>query len=245
MQDELSLKGRIALVTGATRGIGHAIALGLAEAGAHVIALGRTQGALEALDDAVFTATGEHATLVPIDLRQPEGLDPLGMAIHERWGRLDIMVGAAGLLGALTPVGHLDPKAWEQIIAVNLTANWRLIRSMDPLLRASDAARAIFLSSGVAQKPRAFWGGYAASKAGLEALVATYADEMDTTNVRALCVNPGAMRTKMRAGAYPGEDPLTLPAPQEIVPLIVELARADREPPAYVSFRDWSASGRP
>jgi NAD(P)-dependent dehydrogenase (short-subunit alcohol dehydrogenase family) len=245
MQDELPLKGRIALVTGATRGIGHAIALGLANAGAHVIALGRTQGALEALDDAIFAATGEHATLVPIDLRQPEGLDPLGMAIHERWGRLDIMVGAAGLLGALTPVGHLDPKAWEQIIAVNLTANWRLIRSMDPLLRASDAARAIFLSSGVAQKPRAFWGGYAASKAGLEALVATYADEMDTTTVRALCVNPGAMRTKMRAGAYPGEDPLTLPEPSELVPLIVELARPDREPPAYVNFRDWASAGRP
>lgn len=236
------LKNRIALVTGATRGIGQAIALGLAEAGAHVIALGRTQGALEALDDAILAATGERATLVPIDLRKPEGLDPLGMAIHERWGKLDIMVGAAGLLGALTPVGHLDPKAWEQIIAVNLTANWRLIRSMDPLLRASDAARAIFLSSGVAQKPRAFWGGYAASKAGLEALVATYADEMDTTSVRALCVNPGAMRTKMRAGAYPGEDPLTLPAPEEIVPLIVELARPDLEPPAYVNFRDWAAA---
>jgi NAD(P)-dependent dehydrogenase (short-subunit alcohol dehydrogenase family) len=242
MQEDLSLKGRIALVTGATRGIGRAIALGYAQAGAHVIALGRTQGALEALDDEVFKATGEHATLVPIDLRNPDGVDPLGQAINDRWGRLDILVGAAGLLGALTPVGHLDPKAWEQIIAVNLTANWRLIRSMDPLLRASDAGRAIFLSSGVAQKPRAFWGGYAASKAGLEALVATYADEMETTTVRALCVNPGAMRTKMRAGAYPGEDPQTLPAPEEIVPLMVELGRADREPPAYVSYRDWAAA---
>jgi NAD(P)-dependent dehydrogenase (short-subunit alcohol dehydrogenase family) len=241
MADDQVLKGRVALVTGATRGIGQATALGLARAGAHVIALGRTQGALETLDDQIFAATGEHATLVPIDLRKPEGLDPLGAAIHERWGRLDILVGAAGLLGALTPVGHLDPKAWEQIIAVNLTANWRLIRSMDPLLRASDAGRAIFLSSGVARKPRAFWGGYAASKAGLEALVATYADEMETTTVRALCVNPGAMRTKMRAGAYPGEDPLTLPAPEEIAPLMVELARPDREPPAYVSFRDWAA----
>lgn len=240
------LKNRIALVTGATRGIGHAIAVGLARAGAHVIALGRTQGALESLDDEIFAATGEHATLVPIDLRQPEGLDPLGAAIHERWGKLDIVVGAAGLLGALTPVGHLDPKAWEQIMAVNLTANWRLIRSMDPLLRASDAGRAIFLSSGVAQKPRAFWGAYAASKAGLEALVAVYADEMETTSVRALCVNPGAMRTKMRAGAYPGEDPLTLPEPAEIAPLIVELARADREPPkGCVNFREWKAAARP
>jgi NAD(P)-dependent dehydrogenase (short-subunit alcohol dehydrogenase family) len=242
MQEDLPLKGRIALVTGATRGIGRAIALGYAQAGAHVIAVGRTQGALEALDDEVFKATGEHATLVPLDLRNPDGVDPLGQAISDRWGKLDILVGAAGLLGALTPVGHLDPKAWEQIIAVNLTANWRLIRSMDPLLRASEAGRAIFLSSGVAQKPRAFWGGYAASKAGLEALVATYADEMETTSVRALCVNPGAMRTKMRAGAYPGEDPQTLPAPEEIVPLMVELGRADREPPPYVSYRDWAAA---
>jgi NAD(P)-dependent dehydrogenase (short-subunit alcohol dehydrogenase family) len=242
MQEDLLLRGRIALVTGATRGIGRAIALGYAKAGAHVIAAGRTQGALEALDDEVFKATGEHATLCPIDLRNPDGVDPLGQAINDRWGKLDILVGAAGLLGALTPVGHLDPKAWEQIIAVNLTANWRLIRSMDPLLRASEAGRAIFLSSGVAQKPRAFWGGYAASKAGLEALVATYADEMETTKVRALCVNPGAMRTKMRAGAYPGEDPQTLPAPEEIVPLMVELGRADREPPPYVSYRDWAAA---
>ena len=241
------LKNRIALVTGATRGIGQAVAVGLAEAGAHVIALGRTQGSLEALDDQVFAATGEHATLVPIDLRQPEGLDPLGAAIHERWGRLDILIGAAGVLGALTPVGHLDPKGWDMIMAVNLTANWRLIRSMDPLLRASDAARAIFFSSSVAQKHRAFWGAYAASKAGLEALVGCYDDEMENTPVRAVCVNPGAMRTKMRAGAYPGEDPLTLPEPKEIVPLIVELARPDRQPPRreVVSFRDWKAAARP
>ena len=247
MSQEQVLKGRIALVTGATRGIGQACAVGLAEAGAHVIALGRTQGSLEALDDQIFAATGEHATLVPIDLRKPEGLDPLGAAIHERWGRLDILVGAAGVLGALTPVGHLDPKGWDMIMAVNLTANWRLIRSMDPLLRASDAARAIFFSSGVAQRPRAFWGAYAASEAGLDALVATYDDEMESTAVRAVSVNPGAMRTKMRAGAYPGEDPMTLPEPREIVPLIVELARPDREPPRreVISFRDWKAAARP
>ena len=246
MDSNLPLAGRIALVTGATRGIGNAIALGLAKAGAHVIALGRTQGALEALDDAVFQATGEHATLVPIDLRQPEGLDPLGAAIHERWGKLDILIGAAGVLGALTPVGHLDPKAWDIIMATNLTANWRLIRSMDPLLRKSDAGRAVFLSSSVAQQPRAFWGAYAASKAGLEALVATWDDELTPTAVRALCVNPGAMRTRMRAGAYPGEDPAALPAPEEIVPLIVELARPDREPPrACVNFREWKAAARP
>jgi len=244
MQDETPLKGRIALVTGATRGIGQAVALGLAKAGAHVIALGRTQGALENLDDEIFRATGEHATLVPIDLRQPEGLDPLGGVIHERWGKLDIVVGAAGVLGALTPVTHLDPKAWEHIMTVNLTANWRLIRSFDPLLRASDAGRAIFLSSGVAQNWRAFWGGYAASKAGLEALVGCYDDEMENTTVRAICVNPGAMRTRMRAGAFPGEDPMSLPAPEEIVPLMVELARPDRDPPRgkVVSFREWAAA---
>ncbi len=243
---EKVLKDRIALVTGATRGIGQAIALGYARAGAHVIALGRTQGALEALDDEIFAATNEHATLVPIDLREPEGLDPLGAAIHERWGKLDVVVGAAGVLGALTPVGHLDPKGWDMIMAVNLTANWRLIRSMDPLLRASDAGRALFLSSGVAQNWRAFWGGYAASKAGLEALVGCYDDEMESTLVRALSINPGAMRTRMRAGAFPGEDPMTLPEPAEIVPLMVELARPDREPPrrVVVSFRDWKASGR-
>lgn len=244
--NDTPLAGRIALVTGATRGIGNAIALGLAQAGAHVIALGRTQGALEALDDAIFAATGEHATLVPIDLRQPEGLDVLGQTIFERWGRLDIVVGAAGVLGALTPVGHLDPKGWDMILATNLTANWRLIRAMDPLLRRSDAGRALFLSSGVASKPRAFWGAYAASKAALENLVATYDDEMETTAVRALSVNPGAMRTKMRAGAFPGEDPSTLPEPAEIVPLIVELARPDREPPkGCVDFRAWKAAARP
>lgn len=246
MESNTPLSGRIALVTGATRGIGHAVALGYAKAGAHVIALGRTQGALENLDDEVFAATGEHATLVPIDLmKQPEGLDPLGAAIHERWGKLDIVVGAAGVLGALTPVGHLDPKGWDMIMATNLTANWRLIRSMDPLLRLSDAGRAIFLSSSVAQKWRAFWGGYAASKAGLEALVGTYDDEMESTAVRAISVDPGGMRTRMRAGAYPGEDPMTLPAPEEIVPLMVELARPDREPPrrVVVSFRDWKAAG--
>ena len=237
------LAGRIALVTGATRGIGEACAFGLAQAGAHVIALGRTQGALEALDDRVFAATREHATLVPIDLlKAPEGLDALGAALHERYGKLDIIVGAAAVLGALTPVGHLDPKGWDMIMATNLTANWRLIRAMDPLVRKSDAARAIFLTSSVASQARAFWGAYAASKAGLENIVATYADEMEHTQVRALCVDPGGMRTRMRALAFPGEDPMDLPEPAEIIPLIVELARGDREPPeGVVRFKEWKA----
>ena len=233
------LAGRIALVTGATRGIGEAIALGLAQAGAHVIALGRTQGALEALDDRIFAATGEHATLVPLDLREPDGLDHLGAALHERFGKLDVLVGAAGVLGPLTPVGHLDPKGWDMIMATNLTANWRLIRAMDPLLRRAEAGRAIFLTSSVAKSHRAFWGAYAASKAGLEAIVACYDDEMENSPVRAVCVDPGAMRTKMRGLAFPGEDPMTVPAPDTIAPYIVELARADRVPPKGVArFKD-------
>ena len=233
------LAGRIALVTGATRGIGEAIAVGLAKAGAHVIALGRTQGALEALDDTIFAATDEHATLVPLDLREADGLDQLGAALYERFGKLDIVVGAAGVLGALTPVGHLDPKGWDMIMAVNMTANWRLIRAMDPLLRRAEAGRAIFLTSSVAQTHRAFWGGYAASKAGLEAIVACYDDEMENTTVRAVSVDPGAMRTRMRAGAFPGEDPLSVPAPDTIVPLIIDLARPDRVPPkGVVRFKD-------
>jgi NAD(P)-dependent dehydrogenase (short-subunit alcohol dehydrogenase family) len=233
------LAGRFALVTGATRGIGAAIALGLAQAGAHIVAVGRTQGALEALDDSIFAATGDHATLVPLDLREAGGLDQLGAALHKRWGKLDIVVGAAGVLGALTPVGHLDPKGWDMIMATNLTANWRLIRSMDPLLRASDAGRAVFLTSSVARTHRAFWGAYAASKAGLEAIVDCYADEMDNTPVRAFCVDPGAMRTRMRAGAFPGEDPMTVPPPESIVSFIIDLVRPDREPPRGVArFKD-------
>ncbi|AAK23634.1 SDR family NAD(P)-dependent oxidoreductase [Caulobacter vibrioides] len=223
------LAGRIALVTGATRGIGEAVALGLAKAGAHVIAVGRTQGALEALDDAILQATGERATLVPLDLREADGLDHLGAAIHKRWGKLDILVGAAGVLGPLTPVSHLEPKGWDMILSTNLTANWRLIRSMDPLLRASDAGRAVFFSSSVAKSRPAFWGAYAATKAALEALVDVYADEMENTTVRAFCVDPGAMRTKMRSAAFPGENPATVPAPETIAPFMVDLLRTDRE----------------
>lgn len=243
MDSELPLKGRIALVTGATRGIGEAVALGLAQAGAHVIAVGRTQGALENLDDTIFKATGTHATLVPMDLREADGIDVLGAALHERFGKLDVLVGAAGVLGPLTPVGHLDPKGWDQIVSTNLTANWRLIRGMDPLLRRADAGRAIFLTSGAAVRPRAFWGAYGATKAALENLVAAYDDEMEHTTVRALSVDPGGMRTRMRAQAYPGENPETLPEPSEIVPLIVELARPDRQPPRErIVFRDWKAA---
>lgn len=233
------LAGRIALVTGATRGIGAAVALGLAEAGAHVIAVGRTQGALEALDDAILQATDERATLAPLDLREPDGLDHLGAAIHQRWGKLDILVGAAGVLGPLTPVSHLEPKGWDMILSTNLTANWRLIRAMDPLLRAADAGRALFFSSSVAKTRPAFWGAYTATKAALEAIVDVYADEMENTTVRAFCVDPGAMRTKMRSAAFPGEDPTTVPAPETIAPFIVDLLRTDRPAPkGVVRFKE-------
>jgi len=242
--DSLPLKDRVALVTGATRGIGYQAALGLARAGAHVIALGRTQGALEALDDAIFAETGQHATLVPIDLKAPEGLDPLGAHIFERWGRLDILVHSAAVLGGITPTGHIDLKRWDEAVAVNLTASWRLIRSFEPLLRASDAGRAIFLTTGRVQRPKAFWGAYAATKAGMEALVRCWADELESTSVRAVLLDPNSMRTRMRAEAYPGEDPATVTDPAEIAPLIVQLAQTDLgQPTSAVVFSDWKAAG--
>lgn len=242
--DSLPLKDRIALVTGATRGIGQQAALGLARAGAHVIALGRTQGALEALDDEIFAATGQHATLVPIDLKAPDGLDALGAHVFERFGRLDILVHAAAVLGGISPTGHIDPKRWDETVAVNLTASWRLIRSLEPLLRASDAGRAIFLTTGRVVRPKAFWGAYAATKAGMEALVRCWADEMEETAVRAVLLDPSTMRTRMRAEAYPGEDPATVTDPAEIAPLIVQLAQADLgQPTATVVFNDWKAAG--
>jgi NAD(P)-dependent dehydrogenase (short-subunit alcohol dehydrogenase family) len=235
------LDGLIALVTGATRGIGRAAAVGLAQAGAHVIAVGRTQGALEALDDEILLATGQHATLVPLDLAKGDDIDILGGVIHQRWGKLDILVHAAGLLGELTPVSHIEPKLWDRVFAVNLTASYRLIRSLEPLLRQSAAGRAIFLTTGVATQPRAFWGVYAASKAGMESIVGCWADELEETAIRAVLLQPGPMRTAMRAKAYPGEDPETLPAPAQIAPLVVELARPDLSPAARVEFRAWKA----
>ena len=217
-----SLEGRIAVVTGASRGIGYAAALALAEAGAHVVALARTTGGLEELDDAI-RAKGGNATLVPLDLTDFAGIDRLGAVIHERWGKLDILFGNAGLLGAITPVGHLAPKVWDNVMAVNVTANWRLIRSFDLLLRQSDAGRALFVTSGVTRSCRPFWGVYSASKAALEALVRTYAGEMANTSVRANLLDPGALRTHMRAQAMPGEDPETLKAPDAVMPAIVRM----------------------
>jgi NAD(P)-dependent dehydrogenase (short-subunit alcohol dehydrogenase family) len=241
---DLPLNDRIALVVGASRGIGYESALAMAKAGAHVVATARTQGGLEELDDAIFGATGKHATLVPFDLVDGGGIDRLGGAIYERFGRLDIWVQAAATMGpsGLTPVAHADPREFAKVEKTNFTAVYRLIRSLEPLLRVSDAGRAIHFTTSVAAAPKAFWGLYAATKAGAEALVKAWADEVESTSIRCSIVDPGRMRTQMRAQAYPGEDPQTLPHPSEIGPLVVDLARADATPPLTVGFRDWKAA---
>jgi NAD(P)-dependent dehydrogenase (short-subunit alcohol dehydrogenase family) len=226
----LPLSNRLVVVTGASRGIGRASALALAKAGAHVIAVARTQGGLEELDDEIRRETGEDATLVPLDLADGDKIDQLGGLLFERFKRLDGLVHAAATLGLLTPVSHMSPRDWDRTVQLNLTASYRLIRSFEPLLKASDAGRAVFLTSSVATKPRAFWGAYAATKAAMEVLIRTWADEVDITPIRAAIVDPGRMRTRMRAEAFPGEDPETLPNPAEIGPLIVDLCRPDREP---------------
>jgi len=239
----LPLQDRIALVVGASRGIGYEGALALAKAGAHIVATARTQGGLEDLDDAIYAATGRHATLVPFDLVDGGGIDRLGGAIFDRFGKLDIWVQAAATLGAagLTPISHLDPRGWGKIEKTNLTAVYRLIRSLEPLLRLSDAGRVVHLTTSLASTPRAFWGAYAATKAGAEAMMKVWADEIESTPIRVAILDPGRMRTAMRAQAYPGEDPDDLPHPSEIAPLIVELTRTDLTPPLTTAFRDWHA----
>lgn len=218
------LQGRVALITGASRGIGAAVAKRFAQEGAHVILTARTVGGLEEVDDAV-QAVGGTATLVPLDLREYEKIDELASAIGQRWGKLDILVGNAGTLGELTPLTHMDPPLWQSVIDINVTANWRLLRATDALMRASPAARAIFVTSGAARGVYPYWGAYAVSKAALETMVKTYAAEVDKTNIRANIVDPGAVRTSMRAQAFPGEDPGTLPAPEHITDIFVDLAK--------------------
>lgn len=220
------LENRVAVVTGASRGIGYAFARELASQGAHVIAHARTVGGLEELDSEI-KAAGGSATLVPADICDYEATDRLGAAIHERWGKLDILVGNAGVLGKLTPLGHLEPKVWDEVMAVNVTANWRLIRSLDPLLQQSDAGRAVFVSSGAAHKCVAYWGAYSASKAALETLVKTYAAENQSNELRTNLLNPGPIRTAMRARAMPGEDPSTLPGPRELAHAAMRLCLPD------------------
>ena len=216
------LADRIVLITGATRGIGRALALALAHGGAHVVATGRTQGALEELDDAV-RAAGSTATLVPLDVRDFPGIYRLAKALDERHGRLDILVGNAAIGGQRSPLDHVDPAGWDEILAVNVTANWHLIRAMDLLLRRSAAGRAVFMTSGAATNTRAYGGPYSASKAALNALARTYAAETDSTPVRVNLFNPGPTRTRMRAQVMPGEDPMTLPTPEQVAETIVPL----------------------
>ncbi|HEY0437925.1 MAG TPA: SDR family NAD(P)-dependent oxidoreductase [Phenylobacterium sp.] len=238
------LQDKIAVVTGASRGIGRECALALARAGAQVVAIARTEGGLTELDDEIRGLTGQSATLVPLDIADGDSLDGLGLALHQRFGRVDVLVHAAAILGPMTPVGHIEPKHWDRVVAVNLTATYRLIRSFEPLLRASEAGRAIFFTSGRAARPKAFWGPYGVTKAGVEHMVRTWADELEQTKVRAVLLDPNTMRTKMRAEAMPGEDPATVTDPAEIGPLIVELAQADLGlPTANVIFAEWKARG--
>lgn len=217
------LAGRLALITGASRGLGAAAALAFAGEGAHCVLVARTVGGLEALDDKI-KAMGGQATLVPLDVTDSPGIDRLGAALHERFGRVDVLLGNAGVLGALSPIGHVDPKLFEQVMAVNVTANWRLIRSIDPLLRASDAGRAIFVTSGISRQVVPYWSAYAASKAALDMLVGVYAAEIAHTHVRANLYNPGPMPTVMRSQAFPGEDQATLPPLQAHAEALIGLA---------------------
>ena len=217
---------KIALVTGASRGIGRAAAVALGKAGCHVILSARTTGGLEEVDDEI-RAAGGSASILKLNLLHGDQVDTLGPTIYARWQKLDVFVAAAGILGRLTPLAHLPTEEWDQVLNINLTANWRLIRSLDPILRLSDAGRAIFITSRAARNIRAYWGPYAVSKAGLEALVKTYAEEVRTTPLKVNLLDPGPTRTRMRAQAYPGEDPQTLKAPEALAPHILRLASPD------------------
>jgi NAD(P)-dependent dehydrogenase (short-subunit alcohol dehydrogenase family) len=240
---DLPLKGRVALVTGASRGIGRAVALGLAKAGAHVVITARSLSQLESLDDDI-KAAGGAATLLQLDLKKGDRIDQLGPTLFQRWEKLDILVANAGILGPLSPLGHITEDGFLTTIDINLNANWRLIRTLDPLLKRSDAGRAVFVTSGAAKGTYAYWGPYAASKAGLEALVKSWAAELENTNVRANLINPGATRTQMRAKAFPGEDASTLPGPDELVPLFLELSSPlCQRNGEIINFRDWRAIG--
>lgn len=213
---------RVVVVTGASRGIGYTLAKAFGAAGAHVVAIARTVGGLEELDDAI-KADGGSATLVPLDLKDHDAIDQMGLALYERFGKVDVLVGNAGILGPITPVGHIKPKDFDELLAINVTANYRLLRSLDPLLRQSAGGRAVFLTSGRASKALPFWAGYAMSKAALDAIVQTYAAEMINTPVRANLLSPGPIRTAMRARAIPGEDPLSVATADSLVGPVMQL----------------------
>lgn len=217
------LAGKIALITGASRGIGAAVAVRFAAEGAHVVLSARTVGGLEETDDAV-RAAGGSATLVPVDLRDFIKIDELAGALFDRYGRLDILVGNAAEFGVFSPLGHISPEIWAEVMDLNLTANWRLLRAMDPLLRAAPAGRAIFVTSEVARGVHPYWGPYAVSKAGLEMLIKIYASEIAKTPVRANLIDPGVVRTRLRARAFPGENPAHLPPPESVSDGFVALA---------------------
>jgi len=228
----LDLTGRVAVVTGASRGIGYFIAKELAAAGAHVIAVARTVGGLEELDDKI-RAVGGSATLVPLDIKDFDGIARLALALNERYGKLDVLVGNAGVLGPTSPLGHIELKQWTDVMTTNVTANFQLIRCMEPLLRNADAGRAVFISSGAASNARAYIGPYSTSKAALEVLVRTWAAEIATTNMRANLFNPGPIRTRMRAALMPGEDPMTLDTPEQVAEFIVPMC-----------LSSWTENGR-
>lgn len=225
-----ALEGKLALITGASRGIGRAVAIRYAQEGANLVLVARTQGALEEVDDEI-QKLGASATLVPLDLTDFDAIDRMGASLYDRFGKLDILVGNAADLGTLTPMSQIKAKEWDRVMALNLTSQWRLLRSCDPLLRQSDAGRAIFVTSTVGHNPRAYWGSYAVSKAAMEMVVKTYAAEQGKTNIKANLINPGATRTEMRASAFPGENPETLKTPDDarLTDLFVELASSDSQ----------------
>lgn len=233
--------GRIALVTGASRGIGRAVALELAKAGAHVVISARSAGALEDLDDEI-RALGGNATILQLDLRKGDRIDAIGPTIYPRWGRLDILIANAGTLGPLSPLPHVTADAWDLVMKTNLDANWRLIRTLDPLLRLSEAGRAVFVTSGAATGEHAYWGPYAVSKAATDALARTWAAEAANSNLRVNLINPGPIATHMRAKAFPGENPDTLPKPADIAPLFLEVvAKSQTANGETFQARQWLA----
>ncbi|HXZ67594.1 MAG TPA: SDR family NAD(P)-dependent oxidoreductase [Alphaproteobacteria bacterium] len=239
-----SLSNRIAVVTGASRGLGRAAALAIAKEGAHIIAMARTVGGLEELDDEI-KAAGGSATLVPADLRDFDAHDRLGKAIFDRWGKLDILVLNGAILGPVTPLTHISPAQWSETLDVNVTANWRLLRSLDLLLKRSDAARVIGVTSGVVKRPRAYVGAYGITKTAFEMMMRIYAIECENTDVRVNILDPGIARTKMRATLVPGEDPMSVPLPEEIAPLFVELAKSSLTLNGQIAlFPEWKKTGK-
>ena len=238
------LSGKTALVTGASRGIGRALSIALAKAGAHVLALARTSGGLEELDDEI-RAAGGAASLIPMDLTEGDSVEQLAAALMQRFDKLDILVANAAVLGELAPLTDIDPKIWQATLDLNVTVNWRLIRALDPLLQQSDDARAVFLTSRVGgELARAYWGAYGVSKAAMEMLAATYAEENRNTNLSVAVIDPGPMRTDMRALAMPGEKPETLPEPSALAPLLYHAVTAKSDDLIRLVFREWREAGK-